>query len=93
MVVIGGAAWARLGKRAAERHADDLFLHGSNAVPGIRPRLVSAALRLSAVEEKLTKIDSHLVNQDNKLDHIAGQLRTSNGHTIAEAVENIERRQ
>ena len=83
-IVAGGVvapfAWKRFGKVAAERHTDDLFLHGSPAVPGIRPVLETAGVRLENVERMVGEHGEILTD-------IQKSLKMSNGHTLGQTVE------
>ena len=66
-VAAGAVLWKPImshrDRRALEKKADDLFLHGANAIPGLRLEVVPAAERLTLVEEGVKaanhKLDDH----------------------------------
>lgn len=69
-----------LNRRNKERVIDDLFLHGSKAIPGVRGALMPAGERLSGVETGLVLANSKLDVHGEQLKRlIATSLSVSRG--------------
>jgi hypothetical protein len=69
---VAAALWkpmiTRHDKKTKRRTADDLFMHGADAVPGLREPVIPAAERLSHVEAGVTKLSADAENINRKLD-------------------------
>jgi hypothetical protein len=85
--VIAPFVWRRYGQGVAERHAKDLFLDGSLAIPGVRNKIDPAAVRLAGVETGVAELRVVVDEHGEIMADIQKSLRMSNGQTIGQAIE------
>ena len=89
-VVAGGGitavVWKRLGRTVAERRQDDLLLHGSPVVPGVRAALVPAGVRLQNLEKGIVDLRAVVDKHGEIMVDIQNSLRMDNGQTLSETV-------
>jgi hypothetical protein len=76
-VLLARPTYSAIIKKNRARVIDDLFLHGSQAVEGVRPALMPASQRLTGVETGLILANSKLDSHDAKLDTLLATSRAT----------------
>ena len=83
-------------RRRDQKDADDLLMHGSRAVPGVKAvppagvRLTAVEVGLSVANHKLDDIADAVTALVAVLTEVAGELKKNHGSSLRDAVDRLE---